>query len=138
MGRSSTMAKIALLYGVCSSLAACATLLLMAGGSQSPLGQGIALLALSVFWTGVPLLPLSVRSLKGRAITRLAGFAVLSLSFAPVAICLFCPIAKVFVDDGMRAFAIAPSIVPLLVPVAISLTLLLLLISRSLPEKGAS
>jgi hypothetical protein len=135
MRHSSIIKKASLAYGACCSLATCAVLLLMLSGRQSPLGHNLALLFLTVFWSGVPLLPLSIQSLKGRCTTRIACGAALLLSVAPAAICLFYPLVKICFFGGNYSLGIAPSIVLLFAPVVISLILLLLLIPQCFPEK---
>ncbi len=138
MRRSSIIKKASLAYGTCCSLISCAILLLMACGVQSPLGRSIAYLLLAVSWSGVPLLPLSAFSLNGRGVPLIVCGAALLLSLAPAVICLFFPLARVFLAVGDPTFGLSPSIAFLLAPVAISAILLLLLISRCFPGKGAT
>jgi hypothetical protein len=135
MRHASLIRKASLAYGAYCSVAVCATLLFMLCSRQSPLGQNLTLLFLAVFWSGVPLLPLSIYSLKGRGMARIARGVVPLLSLVPALVCLFYPIMNIFVVGGLSRIGIAPLVVLLFAPVTISAILLLLLISRCFPEK---
>lgn len=135
-GHASLIGKVSVAYGACCSLATCAILLVMVVSRQSPLGFNISLLFLTVFWSGVPLLLLSVYSLRRRCTSRIVSGAALLLSFAPAAVCLFYPLAKIYFFGGDSSLVvITPLIALLFAPVVISLILLLLLISSCFAEK---
>lgn len=135
---ASVIRMISVIYGSCCSLLFCAIVLLLVAGRMSALGVNLALFALVIVWSGIPLMLVSMHSLKtGAMVSRTLGIVSLFVLIAPAAVYFFyqCLVFSSF--SAMEDLGVFFSFTLAFLPAFVSLTLFLLLMVSYSKNKSA-
>lgn len=135
---ASVIRIMSVIYGSCCSLLFCAIVVLLVFGRMSGLGVNLALFALVILWSGIPLMLVSIHSLKtGAMISRTLGIVSFFVLIAPAAVYFFYQCLTFFISSAMEDLGVFFSFTLAFSPAFISLTLFLLLMSLYSENKSA-